>query len=94
MSSQHIEIQSTASRLSAEVRSMVDGLRDIQERAIKVVDIIQQVASGEDYAALAAKLGVSEADAQVVYNLVVGLVAGETPPITGSAVNQVIDRLG
>ena len=90
MASQHIEIQATASRLSADVRLAVDTLRDLQSRIIKVTDILNQVAIGGDWPAVAVKLGTSEVDAQAAYNLLVGVA----DDLQTSDVNAVIDRLG
>lgn len=88
MASQHIEISSTASRFSAQVRRFVDSLRIIHEDGESTNDILQQIASGGDFASLATSLGNSIADAEIVYNLLVA-VDLNTP-----AINAVIDRLG
>ena len=69
MASTHIEISGTASRLSADVRQAIDNLRREQETMQKVKDIMDQVAMGQDWAALATKLGVTAAEAEAVYNL-------------------------
>ena len=90
MSSMHIEITSTASRLSALVRGTVDRGRNFQEDIEQIVDVAQQVASGADWDALATKLGVSAGEAETVYNLLVALNNA-----MGVAVfNDVLDRLG
>jgi len=90
MASQHIEIPSTASRLSALVRRTVDNGRRFQEDIEQIVDIAQQVASGGDWDALATYLGTSAADAETAYNLLVALHSA-----LGVAVfNNVLDRLG
>ena len=90
MASQHIEVQSTASRLSADVRRFVDNLRDVQEMGVKIKSIADQVAVGGDYAALGTKLGTIEAEAQAVYNLL-GSVNGE---LAGVSINQMLARVG
>jgi len=69
MASTHIEIPSTASRLSADVRSAIDRLEALQDDFANIKAIMDQVAYGGDYASLATKLGVSEADAETVYNV-------------------------
>ena len=69
MASQHIEVPSTASRLSADVRSAIDALEALQDQFANIKAIFDQVAYGGDYASLAIKLGVSEAEAETVYNL-------------------------
>lgn len=88
MASQHIEIPSTASRHSADVRAFIDNLRAVQAQHTKVKDIMAQVASGTDWASLATKLGVTEAEAEAVYNLIVAL------DLDTYGINAVIDRLG
>lgn len=90
MASQHIEVQSTASRFSADVRRFVDAARVLQELGVKVKDIADQVSSGGDWAALATKLGVAEADAETVYNLLTN-VQGD---LATADYNALIDRLG
>jgi len=69
MASQHIEIPSTASRLSTDVRSAIDRLEALQSDWQEIKNILDQVAYGDDYASLATALGVSEADAETIYNL-------------------------
>ena len=69
MPSAHIEITGTASRLASDVRSAVDQLETLQNRFSDIKAIMDQVALGGDWAALATKLGVSETDAEAVYNL-------------------------
>ena len=69
MSSVHIEISSTASRLSADVRRAIDNLESLQDQFANIKAIFDQVAYGGDYATLATYLGTSEADAETVYNL-------------------------
>lgn len=69
MSSVHIEITSTASRLSADVRSAIDRLEALQDDFANVKAIMDQVAMGGDWATLATYLGTSAADAEAVYNL-------------------------
>jgi len=91
MASQHLEILSTASRLSADLRRAVDDARALQERIVKIKDVMDQVASGGDYAALGTKLGCTEAEATTVYNLW-GAVMDEIS--TSPDYNNLIDRLG
>ena len=90
MATAHIEIQSTASRLSADVRSLIDALQRVVDSADKVKAISDQVALGGDWEALATKLGVSAADAEAVYNLL-GSVNGE---LHGVFITQTLGRLG
>ena len=90
MASQHIEIVSTASRLSALVRATIDAGRTFQEDIIQIKDIFDQVTSGDDWVSLATKLGTSAADAETVYNLFASLFAA----ISAEVFNNVLDRLG
>lgn len=90
MASAHIEITGTASRLSADVRRAVDALEGLQGQFQDIKDILDQVALGEDWTSLAAKLGVSEADAQTVYNL----WGSATTEIQGTFLSQLQARLG
>jgi len=69
MASQHIEIPSTASRLSADVRSAIDRLEALQDDFANIKAIMDQVAYGSDWATLGTYLGISEADAETVYNI-------------------------
>ena len=90
MASAHIEISSTASRLSADTRQAVDQLRTLQDRFTDIKAIFDQVALGGDWTSLATKLGTSEADAQAVYNL----WGSATTEIGGSFLTQIVGRLG
>lgn len=90
MTTQHIEIQSTVSRLSAEVRGFVDSARALQDRAQKIKDIFDQVSFEGDWASLSTKLGVDVTDADTVYNLITNIV----DELTSSDYNALIDRLG
>lgn len=69
MASAHIEITGTASRLSADVRSAIDSLEALQDKFSDIKAILDQVALGSDWAALATKLGTTSAEAEAVYNL-------------------------
>lgn len=95
MASQHLEITSTASRLSADFRSLIDQARALQAQATRVKDISDQVAFGGDFAALAVKLGFSgetaAADAETVYNLLTTFASAIN---AASQVNNFVDRLG
>lgn len=69
MASAHIEIPSTASRLSADVRSAIDRLQALQDDFASIKAIMDQVALGGDWASLATKLGITAGEAEAVYNL-------------------------
>jgi hypothetical protein len=90
MASAHIEITGTASRLSADVRSAVDQLEALQDKFSDIKAILDQVAMGADWAALATYLGVSAANAEAVYNL----WGSATTEINGTFLTQLQARLG
>lgn len=90
MASQHIEIPSTASRLSADVRRFVDNARALQELGVKIKDIADQVSSGSDWAALATKLGTDATSAETVYNLITNV----QDDLATADYNALLDRLG
>ena len=90
MSTQHIEVVSTASRLGADVRAFVGDLQRVQDAGDKIKAVADQVAFGGDYAALAAKLGCTAAEAEAVYNLL-GSVNGE---LHGTFTAQLLSRCG
>ena len=90
MATAHIEVVSTASRLGADVRTLITQLQRVVDDVDKVKAISDQVALGGDFAALAAKLGTSPEEAEAVYNLV-GSVATE---LHGTFITQTLSRLG
>lgn len=90
MASAHIDITGTASRLSADVRNAVDLLETLQDRFSDIKAIMDQVALGADWPALAIKLGVSEEDAEAVYNL----WGSATTEINATFLTQLQGRLG
>lgn len=90
MATAHIEVVSTASRLGADVRTLITELQRVVDDVDKVKAISDQVALGGDFAALAAKLGVTTDEAEAVYNLV-GSVATE---LHGTFITQTLSRLG
>jgi len=90
MASQHIEVPSTASRLSADVRRAIDDLEALQDAFANIKAIFDQVAYGGDYVSLATKLGTSEADAETVYNI----WGSATTEIAGTFLTQLQSRLG
>ena len=90
MATAHIEVVSTASRLGADVRTLITELQRVVDDVDKVKAISDQVALGGDFAALAAKLGTSPEEAEAVYNLV-GSVATE---LHGTFITQTLSRLG
>ena len=90
MASAHIEIAGTASRLSSDIRGAVDQLEALQDKFSDVKAIMDQVALGSDWDALALKLGTSAADAEAVYNL----FGSATVEINGTFLTQLQGRLG
>lgn len=84
MASQHIEIPgASASRLSGDLRQLVDQLQRTVNHASQVKAVADQVASGADW-------GVSAADAETAYNL---LTAAQNR-LTGNAISDFLARLG
>lgn len=69
MASAYIDISSTASRQSAQVRSAIDRLQDTVDEFDRLKSIMDQAALGEDWVTLGGLLGVSATDAETVYNL-------------------------
>lgn len=90
MATAHIEIPSTASRLSSGVRSAIDRLETLQDDFANIKAVMDQVAMGGDWAALATYLGISAADAEIVYNL---WGSGESE-IRATFLSQIQARLG
>lgn len=91
MASQHIEVVSTASRLSADVRRAIDSARALQDLIVRCKDVMDQVASGGDWAALATKLGTDATEAEATYNLWAAVMDEVS---TSADFNALIDRLG
>lgn len=90
MSTAHIEITGTASRLSSDVRQAVDQLEALQNKFGDIKAIMDQVAMDGDWEALATKLGTSVADAEAVYNL----WGSANLEIGGTFLTQLQSRLG
>lgn len=90
MASAHIEVSGSATRLNGELRAFVDLLRQTCERGAKLKAIADQAALGGDWGGLSAAFGLSEADAETVYNLL-GSVNTE---LAGAFISQMRARLG
>lgn len=90
MASAHIKIIGAGTPHNGQLRRFVDNLRSIQQDAIRLKEVFDQVALGGDWPALALLLDVSEEDAQTIYNLL-GSVKTE---LEGAFISQVIGRLG
>jgi hypothetical protein len=90
MASTHIEISPTATRLSTELRFFITQVQQVADNGDRLKAILDQVASGADWPALAAALNLSEEDAETVYNLF-GSANGE---LNGPNIAQLLSRLG
>lgn len=91
MASAHIEIPgASASRLSGDLRQLIDQLQRTVDHATRVKAVADQVASGADWTALGAAWGVSPVNAETAYNL---LTAAQNR-LTGSAISDFLSRLG
>lgn len=91
MASTHIEIPgASASRLSGDLRQLIDQLQRTVDHATRVKAVADQVASGADWTALGAAWGVSAANAETVYNL---LTATQSR-LTGAPISDFLSRLG
>ncbi len=90
MASTHIQVLSTASRLSADVRAFVDTLTRVVGASGDIKAIMDTVASGGDWDALGTKLGTSAADAEAVYNL----MAAVDTELSATNIGQLTSRVG
>ena len=99
MASTHINITGGGSRFASDLRGGIDALRSVKQQFGKIDDVIEQIASGGDWEALATYLGFpldqdnlaqSLADAETVYNL----LQAATPDINSANIALLIDRLG
>ena len=90
MASAYIDISSTATTHSAELFGFISQLRQLVEQSQELKDRYDQMAMGGDYAALAGHLGLSEADATAIYNLI-GSVNGE---LHADFIPQLLARAG
>lgn len=90
MASAYIDISSTATNHSAELYGFISQLRQLVEQSQELKDRYDQMAMGGDYAALAGFLGLSEADATAIYNLI-GSVNTE---LHGAFTAQLLARAG
>ncbi len=90
MASAYINISPTANIHSGELYSFISQLRQLVEQSQELKDRYDQMAMGGDYAALAGHLGLSEADATAIYNLM-GSVNTE---LHGAFTAQLLARAG
>lgn len=89
MASAHIKVD-RGTQHSAQLRAFVDDLQAVVGESKRLKGIFDQAALGEDWPALALLLGVSETDAQTIYNLM-GSVKGE---LEAAFITQALQRLG
>ena len=95
MSSTHIEITGTPTRLNGQLRAFVEQLQRTQDAARRMKATYDQAASGGDYEALRDALGLEQdaggtADATAIYNLI-GSVNNE---LNETNIIQLLGRLG
>lgn len=90
MASAHVKVLGAGTPHNAQLRRFVDNLRAVQQDAVRLKEVFDQAALGGDWAALAALLDVSEADAQTIYNLL-GSVRAE---LEGAFIAQMLGRMG
>lgn len=90
MASTFISISPSATQYSSELLGFIRQLRNLVEQSAELKGRYDQMAMGGDYAALAAFLDLSEADATAVYNLF-GSVNGE---LQGPFIAQLLARCG
>lgn len=69
MASAYIDISTSASRISSQVRSAIDNLQRVKDDWAKLKTIFDQIALGGDFAALSGYLGVNAEQAEAIYNL-------------------------
>lgn len=90
MASAFIDISGNASRTAGKVRYFIDKLNQVRNEYGDMKDVLDQVALGNDWTALAAMLGLSEVDAQTVYSIIVSMSA----EINGAFISQLTSRCG
>lgn len=92
MSSTHIELAGSETRLAAQFRSLVDQLQNVQNLARELKATSDQCAAGQDWIGLRAAFGfASDADAEASYNL---LGSVTTTLTTDTFIGQMLSRLG
>ncbi len=70
MASAYINVSNSATPHSIELYGFISQLRQLVEQSQELKDRYDQMAMGGDFAALAGFLGLSEADATAIYNLI------------------------
>lgn len=90
MASAHIAINGLSGRHNQQVRRLVDDIVSVRQRAEQLKAVFDQAALGSDWAALAALLDSSTADAEAVYNLLGSVVV----ELNGPFIEQMTGRVG
>ena len=80
----------TGQRLGADLRRVVDLLRDVRDRLERLKNIMDTQVDGVDYTLIASQFGLPAGDGQLVYNL----LAGSFAAVDVAAVNLLINRVG
>lgn len=73
MASTHILISGTATPHNAQLRQHINTLQQLVEENNRLKAIFDQASSGQDWAGLGVLLGISTENAEIVYNLFVGM---------------------
>lgn len=94
MASTHILITGTAGSLSANVRSFVDRLNDLVNDGKDIKEVMDQVAAGGDWAALATYLGLSGEDAETNAEAVYNMMGSVNTELAGLFIAQLTSRCG
>ncbi len=95
MASAHIEITGSVTRHNSKLRTFVDQLQSVQDKAAQLKAAYDQAALGNDWEALRDTLGLEPdaqgtADAEDIYNLI-GSVQTE---LNATFITQLLGRLG
>ncbi len=87
----YISLSGTETRLAGKLRSLVDVATSLQDQMNRMKAYFDECgASGAEWANVGAKFGVSAADAQIIYNL---LLAAKTK-LNSADVDNFVNRLG
>jgi hypothetical protein len=73
MASSHILISGSATPHNAQLRSHIDALQRLINESNRIKAVFDSASLGSDWTGLGELLGVSAEDAEVVYNLFVGV---------------------
>ena len=90
MASAYIPVSPTATQHSGELYAFIRQLRQIVEQCAELKGKYDQMAMGGDWSSLAAYLGLSETDAQAVYNI----IGSANTELHGTFISQLLARAG